>query len=341
MKRLFKETTKAKVLQGQYWDEFLYQSLLTKYRMNMDDYDDQQTVEWIVLFLKTHGALDATKLLNGVIDKQTGAINQALFEYIPWYLGYRGDDFDRIISVPYNPDIYMAPLNMIEAQFKLEVERYESKGYHKKYRNFCSSNEKKEEKPKDDLDEYFKDLFVIGQKTYEEPGPSRYIEYGIPQYYVPLSSQLVLPFLNINEVVRKALKDSKYDNPIHPEYVRYCGLYSVTEIMLTTLFVMYIIREYFKKPRKSNRIKIYTESNTQMVYNEITAAIKFENDISTFWRERSRDSKYYSWEYENYNTIKHTEEILERSKVVLKPVYEDFKNDENFDLGHFPGASLF
>lgn len=339
MQRLFKETTKAKVLQGEYWDEFLYQSLLTKYRMNMDDYDDQQTVEWIVLFLKTHGALEATKLLNGVIDKQTGAINQALFEYIPWYLGYRGEDFDRIISVPYSPDIYRAPVNMIEAQFKLEVEGYESKGYHKKLRHFSPS--KKEEKPKDEMDEYFKDLFVKEQKIQEETEPSSYIEYGIPQYYVPLNSQLVLPFLKINEVVRKALKDSKYDNPLYPGYVRYCGFYSVTEIMLTTLFVMYIIREYFKKPRKSNIIKIDAESNTQMVYDEITAALKFENDISTFWREKSKDSKYYSWEYENYNTIKHTEEILERSKVVLKPQYEDFKNDEHNDLGHFPGASLF
>jgi len=339
MKRLFKDTTNAKVLQGEYWDEFLYQSLLTKYRMNMDDYDDQQTVEWIVLFLKTHGALDATKLLNGVIDKQTGAINQSLFEYIPWYLGYRGENFERIISVPYSPDIYRAPLNMIEAQFKLEVEGYESKGYHKKCRHFRPS--KKAEKPKDTTDELFESLFGIEQKIEEEKEPSNYIEYGIPEYYVPLNSQLVLPFLNINEAVRKALKDSKYDNPLHQGYVRYRGFYSVTEIMLTTLFVMYIIREYFKKPRKSNRIKIDNVSNTQMVYDEITAALDFEDRISTFWREKGRDSKYHNWEYENYNTIKHTEEILLRSKVVLKPVYDDFKKDENFDLGHFPGASLF
>lgn len=339
MQRLFKETTKANVLQGQYWDEFQYASLLTKYRMNMDDYDDQQTVEWIVLFLKTNGALDATKLLNGVVNKQTREINTALFKYIPWYLGYRAEDFNRIISVPYDPEESDVPLNMVAAQLELEVEKYKSKGYDKKLRHFSSS--KKEEKPKDKTEEFIESLFGIEPKINKEKESSDFIEYGIPQWELSLSSQLFGPCLGIQNEVYDALKESKYDNPLHPEYTRYCGFNSVTVVMLATLFAMYIIQDYFKVPHRSDRLRIDTDKNIQMVKDEIKAALDFEKRISDFWRAESRDSHYSPWEYENYNTIQHSKEILDRSKVVLKPVYDDFEEDEHNDLGHFPGASLF
>ena len=171
----------------------------------------------------------------------------------------------------------------------------------------------------------------------------------MPQVYKPLRLQLIGPCLGIHNEVIDALKAYGYDNALYPDKVRYCGDTSVTVVMLTTLFVMYIIKKYFaakasytgNNSRRYAKLKIDSDRNKKMVHDEITEALKFEDRISEFWRAVKKRSGFTPWEYEHYNTLENTKEMLDRAEVVLTPNIDNFREDEHNDLGHFPGASLF
>lgn len=346
MKRLYKLDTMNTVLRGEYWDEVRSKSMLSKYRMIADG---KQTFEWMVMFHKTNGALQPADLSPRVVDKQTGAINGALFKYIPWYLGYTGTDFNTIVSPDYVPDPLVEPLDMIAAQLTLETSKYNEINHKKKDTSYLAMIEGEKKKEPAILDPSWESLKgtilddAINQK------PSFYLEDGVPQVYKPLREQLVGPCLGIHNVVIDTLKAYGYNNPLFTEKVRYFGLHSVDVPMLTTLFVMYIIKRYFanKASYKGNnksryaRLRIDSDRNKKMVQDEITAALAFEDKISGFWRAVKQRSPFNPWERQNYNTVINTEEMLDRSEVNLFPTIDDFRLDEYNDLGHFPEMSLF
>lgn len=346
MKRLYKLDTMNTVLRGEYWDDVLNKSMLSKYRMLADG---EQTFEWMVMFIKTNGALDPADLLPGVVDRQTGAINGALFKYIPWYLGYKGSDFNTITSADYNPDPLVEPLDMIAAQFTLEASKYNETNHKEKDTSYLAMIEGEKTKEPAIIDPSWESIKgtilddAINQK------PSYYLEDGVPQVYKPLREQLVGQCLGIHNEVIDTLKAYGYNNPVFPEKVRYFGLHSVAVPMLTTLFVMYIIKKYFanKASYKGNnhrryaRLRIDSDRNKKMVHAEITKALEFEDKVSDFWRAVKKRSPFNQWERLNYNTLMNTEEILDRSGVILFPVIDDFMLDEYNDLGHFPETALF
>lgn len=347
MKRLYKIETMNQVLRGEYWEAVRSKSMLPKYRVLADG---NQTFEWMVMFLKTNGALDPADLLPGVVDKQTGAINGALFKYIPWYLGYRGSDFNIITSADYYPDPLVEPLDMIAAQFTLEARKYNRSTDEVKDTSYLAMIEGEKEKEPEMIDpswESIKGTIFDNPKDYT---PSYNLEGGIPQVYKPLREQLFGPCLGIHNVVRDTLKAYGYDNPLFPDYVRYCGNYSVAVVMLTTLFVMYIIKKYFANKanyrsnnnfRQHHKLRIDSEKNKNLVYDEITRALDFEDKVSDFWRAVQQKSPFTPWEMQNYNTLKQTEEMLQRSGVILFPTVDNYINDNYNDLGHFPETALF
>lgn len=334
------------VLRGEYWDEVRSKSLLSKHRMIADG---KQTFEWMVMFHKTNGALQPAVLSPRVVDRQTGEINGELFQYIPWYLGYRGSDFNTIISPDYNPDPLVEPLDMIAAQFTLEASKYNETNHKEKDTSYLAMIEGEKKKEPAILDPSWESLKGTILDDAKNQKPSFYLEDGVPQIYKPLREQLVGPCLGIHNVVIDTLKAYGYDNPVFPEKVRYFGVHSVSVPMLTTLFVMHIIKRYFANKanykgnnyRRYAKLRIDSERNKKMVHDEITRALEFEDKVSDFWRTVKQKSKFTQWEYDNYNTLINTEEMLDRSEVILFPEIDDFMVDERNDLGHFPETALF
>lgn len=340
MKKLYNIETTNKVLRGEYWDIVRNKAMLAKCRMCTD----YQTFYWMVMFAKTNGALHPSLLSAGVRDQTTGNINGELFKYIPWYLGYIGTDFTKITSAPYVSYRSDEPLDMIAAQFTLEVEKYNKKHYEKQDNSYLDLIEGKLKKEPDDP---LLQLLAAGAKRKAANSePSSYLDNGLPQEFQSLSDQLYWPCSAIHLEVKDTLKAYGYNNPVFQNKVRYFGQNNVAIQMLTTLFVMYIIKNYFatRNPHsvQNRKLTINSGKNRKLVRDEITRALTFEDKISDFWRSVKQNSPFTPWEKQNYNTIQNTKEILDRAPTInLLPKDVDYINDEYNDLEHFPEMSLF
>lgn len=332
MKRLFQNTTNANVLRGEFWTG-ISKSMTIKARMFGHD---THTFNWVLMFIKTNGVLDPAKLASGVRDPQTGYINKAVFEYIPWYLGYTGDDFNRIISAPYDPEDCEVPLGMVAAQLTLEVEKFNSRRYKKP--DYLDMIEGKEDK--DPIDELFKDIYLQNMDSQKEP--AYFLKDGMSEDFVTLSAQLFSHCLDIRDIIIEELKGLGYSNGITTEKIRYFGARDIAVPMLTALFMMVIIQDYFKKRETYKKIDFVSYNNARMIRRELRKALSFECLIRRFWIAKESYSQFIQWERENYNTIVNNTEV-QRSLVDLYPNPQEFLNQayRYNDLGLFPETSLF
>jgi len=327
MKRLFQNTTNASVLRGEFWTG-ITKSRADKGRMFGHD---AHTFNWVMMFIKTDGFLDPAELESGVRDPETGYINSAVFKYIPWYLDYKNEDFKRITSVKYDPEITEVPLHMIAAQYKLLAERLMDKRNKARTQSYLEMIEGGEDK-----DTLYEVLEVFHSMFND---PAQFLEDGVPQYMRPIELQLLAPCLRISEVIKKELKGWGYSN-LAADRVRYCGANDIALPMLTTLLVMAIIRDYFKYG--TGRLKIASDKNIKMVRREIRKALDFEKRIRNFWISKESYSQFNPWEKDNYNTIVHNTEV-QRTYIDFAPSPFEFSNEEyrHNDLGIFPETSLF
>lgn len=327
MKRLFQNTTNVSVLRGEFWTG-ISKSMAAKGKVFGHDI---HTFNWVLMFMKTGGFLDPAELEPGLRDSETGYINSAVFKYIPWYLGYTEEDFKRITSVTYDPEITEIPLNMIAAQYKLLAERLMDKRNKARKQSYLAMIEGGEEK--DTLYEILEDF----KSMFNDP--AQFLENGVPQYMSPIRLQLLAPCLRISEVIKEELKGWGYSN-LAASRVRYCGANDIALPMLTTLFVMKIIKDYFKYG--TERLNITSDKNIRLVRREIRKALDFETRIRTFWIAKESYSQFNQWEKDNYNTIVHNTEV-QRTYVDFDPLPLELLNEEYRynDLGIFPETSLF
>lgn len=327
MQRLFQNTTNASVLRGEFWTG-ISKSMASKGKMFGHD---THTFNWVLMFIKTNSFLDPAELESGIRDAETGYINAAVFKYIPWYLDYTDEDFKRITSVTYDPEIAEIPLHMIEAQYKLLAERLMDKRNKARKQAYLEMIEGGEEKdPLYEVLETFNSMFN---------DPAQFLENGVPQYMRPIRLQLLAPCLRISEVIKEELKGWGYSNLVTNK-VRYCGAKDIALPMLTTLFVMKIIKNYFKNG--TERLDITSAKNIKLVRREIRKALDFETRIRKFWIAKESYSQFNQWEKDNYNTIVHNTDV-QRTFVDFDPLPLEFLNEEYRynDLGLFPETSLF
>ena len=328
MKRLFgKENTQ--VLRGEFWTSTYDKSMIAKCRAMAPE---SHTFNWMLLFLKTNDVLSPACLSSGIRNKSTGEINEDLFDYIPWYLGYRDGELGMIISAPYEPMGLTEQLDMIANQLTLEAEKYKDKIYKNKPQT-CSEWLD----GKDTIEQLLGDSI----KVVSNREPSEFLEYGMPQDLIPLREQLAGPCLGIHNVVREELKGWGY-NEVCKDRVLYCGEDDVALPMLTTLFVMAIIKNYFKSGRTYDPLKIDSTNNIKMVRKEMRKVLSFEKKIINFWTSFENYSGFNDWEKENFNTIKHNTDT-QRSIVNLYPSTNELLDETRThnDLGHFPETALF
>ena len=329
MKQLFHNTTNASVLKGEFWPSVYDKAMFTKCRMLAPD---SHTFNWMIMFLKTNGVLDPTCLSSGIRNEETGEINGGLFDYIPWYLGYKNGELGMIISASYYSLGLEEPLDMIAQQLTLEAEKYKDKIYKNKPQT-CSEWL--------DGKETLEQLLGDSIKIVSNREPAQFLECGMPQNLIPLREQLSGPCLGIHNVVRDELKGRGYSNYCK-ERVLYCGEDDVALPMLTTLFVMKIIQDYFKSGRTYDPLKIDSDKNIKMVRREMRRALSFEDRIIKFWTKFENGSSFNNWEKENFNTIKKNTEVY-RPFINLYPTAIEFLDEEctHNDLGHYPETSLF